>query len=134
MRTWNNLRTPQVTTYRNPSGEVAIYSQLLEKKYASKLDGPASEYLSYCIEGAHRMEMLISDLLAYCQAARKSDSPEELVSIDAVVETAKKTLSTKIEETGAQFVCTDLPVVRGNSAPLVHLFQKSHLERTEVSK
>src|SRR6185295_8694869 len=67
---------------QEPLRQVAIYSQLIEKKYASDLGGKASTYLAYCVEGAHRMELLVSDLLAYCQAAKKSDSPLEPVSID----------------------------------------------------
>ena len=55
---------------QEPLRQVAVYSQLLERKYANQLDGKASEYLGFCIEGAQRMEMLISDLLAYSQAAR----------------------------------------------------------------
>ena len=108
---------------QEPLRQVAVYSELLEKKYASKLDGKATGYLAYCIEGAHRMESLISDLLAYCQAAKTSDSPLESVSINEVIDTVKKNLSTTIEETGAEIRTSGLPVVRGNSVPLVHLFQ-----------
>lgn len=62
----------------------------LEKKYAGRLDGKAAGYLTYCVEGARRMQMLISDLLAYCQAAKTSDSPLESVSISEVIDTVKK--------------------------------------------
>jgi PAS domain S-box-containing protein len=108
---------------QEPLRQVAIYSQLIEKKYASKLGGKASAYLAYCVEGAHRMELLVSDLLAYCQAARKSDSPLEFVSIEEVIETVKKNLATTIEESGAEIITSGMPVVRGNAVPLVHLFQ-----------
>ena len=108
---------------QEPLRQVAIYSQLLEKKYSGKLDGKAAGYLAYCIEGAHRMEMLISDLLAYCQAAKASDSPLERLSITEVIDTVKKNLSTTIQETGAEIRTSDLPVVFANPVPLVHLFQ-----------
>ena len=108
---------------QEPLRQVAIYSQLIEKKYASNLDGKASTYLAYCVEGAHRMELLVSDLLAYCQAAKKSDSPLESVSIDEVIDTVKKNLATTIDESGAEILMSGLPVVRGNTVPLVHLFQ-----------
>jgi len=108
---------------QEPLRQVAIYSQLLEKKLANKLDGKTSGYLTYCIEGAHRMEMLITDLLAYCQAAKKSESPMEMVSVGEVLETVKKNLSATFEETGAEIMTSALPVVRANSVPMVHLFQ-----------
>jgi signal transduction histidine kinase/CheY-like chemotaxis protein len=108
---------------QEPLRQIAVYSQLLEKKHAKQLDGKASQYLNYCVEGAHRMEVLIRDLLAYSQAGRASDLPTDSVSIREVIEIVKKNLSTRIEETRAEISMSDLPVVRGNSVPLVHLFQ-----------
>jgi PAS domain S-box-containing protein len=108
---------------QEPLRQVAIYSQLIEKKYASNLEGKASTYLAYCVEGAHRMELLVSDLLAYCQAAKKSDSPLESVNINEVIDTVKQNLATTIEESEAEILTSGLPAVRGNSVPLIHLFQ-----------
>jgi light-regulated signal transduction histidine kinase (bacteriophytochrome) len=69
------------------------------------------------------MEMLIWDLLAYSQVGRVSDSPADPVSIREVIEIVKKNLATTIEETQAEISMSPLPVVRGDSVPLVHLFQ-----------
>jgi light-regulated signal transduction histidine kinase (bacteriophytochrome) len=68
------------------------------------------------------MEMLISDLLAYSQAARTSRTAD-FVNTAEILETVKKNLATAIEETGAEISATKLPVLRGDSVPLVHLFQ-----------
>ncbi len=108
---------------QEPLRQIAIYSQILEKRYASKLDGKALEYLGYCVEGAQRMAMLISGLLAYSQVARKADSPRQPVSIADVLETVQKNLRTTIDETQAEIVMSPLPVVCGDPVPLVHLFQ-----------
>jgi light-regulated signal transduction histidine kinase (bacteriophytochrome) len=108
---------------QEPLRQVAIYSQMLQKRYASKLDGKAAGYLGYCIEGAQRMEMLITDLLAYCQAARTTESTLAPVNIGDVIETVRKNLSATIEETAAEIRTSNLPVVLADSVPLVHLFQ-----------
>jgi light-regulated signal transduction histidine kinase (bacteriophytochrome) len=108
---------------QEPLRQVAVYSQLLEKKHAKQLDGKASQYLNYCVEGAKRMELLIRDLLAYSQAGRVPDSPSDTVNIREVIEIVKKNLATTIEETQAEISTPLLPVVRGDSVPLVHLFQ-----------
>jgi PAS domain S-box-containing protein len=108
---------------QEPLRQVAVYSQLLEKKHAKQLDGKASQYLNYCIEGAQRMEMLIRDLLAYSQAGRASATPASTVDIAEVIEIVKKNLATTIEETQAEISVSLLPVVCGDSVPLVHLFQ-----------
>ena len=108
---------------QEPLRQVAVSSALLQKTLAGKLDGKAATYLNYCIEGAQRMEALIRDLLDYCQVARETDAPAEPVSVDAVIETVRKNLSTAIDEARAEIVTSGLPVVRGDSVPLVHLFQ-----------
>jgi light-regulated signal transduction histidine kinase (bacteriophytochrome) len=108
---------------QEPLRQVAIYSQLLEKKYRRQLDDKASQYLNYCVEGAQRMELLIRDLLAYSQAGRVSDSPADRVNIREVIEIVIKNLATTIEEIQAEISLSPLPVVRGDSVPLVHLFQ-----------
>jgi PAS domain S-box-containing protein len=110
---------------QEPLRQVAIYSQLLGRKYGNKLDGKASEYLTYCIEGAQRMEMLISDLLAYSQATKAPPSSAEPEFVDAneVLEAVRKNLATTIEETGAVITAAQLPVVQGDGVPLMHVFQ-----------
>jgi light-regulated signal transduction histidine kinase (bacteriophytochrome) len=40
-----------------------------------------------------------------------------------VIDTVKQNLATTIEESGAEILTSGLPVVRGNSVPLIHLFQ-----------
>lgn len=108
---------------REPLRQVAIYSQLLGKKYADKLEGKGAQYLEYCIEGAHRLEMLISDLLAYSQATRTSEDALEAVNVGEVIDTVTKNLSTLIEEAAAEISTNNLPVICANSVPLLHLFQ-----------
>ena len=108
---------------QEPLRQVAIYSQMIERKYGHQLDGTASEYLGYCVEGAHRMETLISGLLAYSQAAPKSDAPLAPVNLVGVLETVTKNLRATIDETQAEISMGALPVVRGEPVPFVQLFQ-----------
>jgi light-regulated signal transduction histidine kinase (bacteriophytochrome) len=108
---------------QEPLRQIAVYSQLLEKKFAARLDGKGGQYLGYCVEGAQRMEMLISGLLEYSQVSRPSQSPAGRVNIGEVIETVRKNLATVMEETGAEVTAGDLPTVHGDPAPLVHLFQ-----------
>jgi len=108
---------------QEPLRQVAVYSQLLEKKYASHLDAKALGYLAYCVEGAHRMQMLIRDLLAYSAAGKASMDSAGLVDTNDVIENVCKNLATTIEETGAALTVPQLPKVFGDPVPLTHLFQ-----------
>ena len=93
---------------QEPLRQVAVYSQLLEARFADKLAGKGLEYLAFCVEGAHRMELLISDLLAYAQATTSMESSSQLVDTNNVLAEVKKNLATTIEETGAVVTGADL--------------------------
>jgi signal transduction histidine kinase len=108
---------------QEPLRQVAVYSQLLEKRYASTLEPKALDYLGYCVEGAHRMEMLINDLLAYSQAGRSDLDSPALVDLHAVLDSVRKNLATTIEESGAVITIPSLPKVQGDAVPLTQLFQ-----------
>jgi signal transduction histidine kinase len=108
---------------QEPLRQVAIYSQLLERRYKSTLEADALDYLGFCVEGAQRMQMLISDLLAYAQAGKSTLDASDLVDVNQVLENVKKNLATSIEETAALLSIEPLPGVYGDSVPLTHLFQ-----------
>ena len=108
---------------QEPLRQVAVYSQLLQARFADKLEGKGLEYLAFCVEGAHRMELLISDLLAYAQATSSMESSSQVVDTNQVLAEVKKNLATTIEESGAVITGTDLPVLIADRVPIAHLFQ-----------
>jgi signal transduction histidine kinase len=107
---------------QEPLRQVAIYSQLLEKQYGPQLQGKALDYLGFCVEGARRMQMLISDLLAYSQADKTAPS-SELVDVNQVITDVTKNLAASITETGATLSVASLPKVHCDPVPLTQLFQ-----------
>jgi PAS domain S-box-containing protein len=108
---------------QEPLRQVAVYSQLLEARFSQKLEGKGLEYLAFCIEGAHRMELLISDLLAYSQATTSAEAPSQLVDTNQVLIEVQKNLATTIRESGAVVSGSDLPVLLADGVPITHLFQ-----------
>jgi signal transduction histidine kinase/CheY-like chemotaxis protein len=108
---------------QEPLRQVAIYSQLLAREYSEKLGEDATQYLNYCIEGAQRMERLVSDLLAYSQATKGTGSPIQFVDMNEALEAAEKNLTATMRETGAEITAEHLPMVYGDRVPLMHVFQ-----------
>ena len=107
---------------QEPLRILTIYSQLLERDYSRVLNGRGSEYLTFLIDGARRMELLLRDLLAYIQAV--GAAPEAtLVDSRKVLERALENLTAGITESGAEITHGDLPLLKIEEVHLLQLWQ-----------
>jgi signal transduction histidine kinase len=107
---------------QEPLRKVASFSQLLQRRYAGKLDARADQYIEFAVDGAKRMQALINDLLAYSRVGR-SDREPALVSSDAALTQARANLAEQIEETGATIETGHLPLVLAEVPLLIAVFQ-----------
>jgi PAS domain S-box-containing protein len=108
---------------REPLRQLAVFSELLQAKYQSKLAGEASLLIQHAVDSAHRMEGLLKDLLAYTQAA---DAPQGAAAFTDANEVVRKTLSifeARIAESGGRVDCDPLPVLAVHEVHLTQLFQ-----------
>lgn len=107
---------------QGPLRTIASYMQLLEMRYKDKLDGEATEFIEYSVNGAKRMQSLIQDLLSY---SRLSSTPKAKgkVRIGDVVEIALNNLSAAIQGSKAQIVVGEMPEITGESSQLLQLYQ-----------
>jgi light-regulated signal transduction histidine kinase (bacteriophytochrome) len=101
---------------------VASYTQLLSKRYKGKLDADADEFISFAVDGAHRMQLLIGDLLAYCRVGTTGKELRE-TSSEAALEQALLNLQGAIQESGGVVTHDSLPTVIADGAQLAQLFQ-----------
>jgi len=98
------------------------YTQLLARRYKGQLDADADEFIAYAVDGVHRMQLLITDLLAYCRVGTTGKDLRE-TSSDAAVKQATTNLQKAIEESGGVVTHDSLPVVIADGGQLVQLFQ-----------
>ena len=61
---------------QEPLRKVASFCQLLEKRYKGQLDERADQYIDFAVDGARRMQVLITDLLAFSRVGRTSEGFE----------------------------------------------------------
>lgn len=107
---------------QEPLRSIKIYSELLMKRHAHKLDGEALKFMSFLRNGATRMETLVRDLLTYTQAT-KFDEPPKVTNANEALKTALANLSGAIMETGAKVTNSPLPSLPVNGTHLQQLFQ-----------
>jgi light-regulated signal transduction histidine kinase (bacteriophytochrome) len=107
---------------QEPLRKVASFTQLLQRRYAGKLDARADQYIEFAVDGAKRMQALINDLLAYSRVGRSAREPA-LVSSEAALAQARNNLAASIEETGATVETGHLPLVLAELTLLTAVFQ-----------
>jgi light-regulated signal transduction histidine kinase (bacteriophytochrome) len=107
---------------QEPLRMVASYTQLLAQRYKGRLDSDADEFIAYAVDGAHRMQLLIADLLAYCRVETKGKELRETASEGALAQ-ALLNLQGALQESGGVVTHDSLPTVFADGAQLVQLFQ-----------
>ena len=108
---------------QEPLRLVALYSQMLQRKYGDRLDRQADQYIGFVVTGAHRMEMLLRDLLAYSQVGSALEGPAGEVSCAEVMGQVLLNLQAAIGHSGASVTWDTLPTVEAHEIRMVQLFQ-----------
>jgi signal transduction histidine kinase len=107
---------------QEPLRSVISYLQLIEKRYADKLDESGHEFIAFAVEGGQRMKALITDLLAYSRVETES-RVLTMVDCQKVYDEAYKFLEVAIKESQASITHDPLPKVRADERLLIQLFQ-----------
>jgi signal transduction histidine kinase len=106
-----------------PLRKVANFCQLLERQYGDQLDDRARQYIDFAVDGAKRMQVLITDLLALSRVGRTTERFER-INLDLKLDQALATLGERIADAGATVErLTPLPTVDGDRALLISLWQ-----------
>jgi PAS domain S-box-containing protein len=107
---------------QEPLRMVSSYTQLLADRYRGQLDADAERYIEFAVDGTRRMQLLITDLLAYCQIGTAQQDLRESSTEDALGR-ALMNLKGAIEESGGTVTHGALPTLIADPAQLTQLFQ-----------
>ncbi|MFY1621510.1 sensor histidine kinase, partial [Micromonospora sp. WMMD736] len=109
---------------QEPLRKVTSFCQLLEKRYGDQLDERGAEYISFAVDGAKRMQVLINDLLTFSRVGRFNATHTDL-DLDVALDAALSNLDHVIDEAGAEIERPDggLPRVAGDPTLLAMLWQ-----------
>ncbi len=109
---------------QEPLRMVALYTQMLQRKYEKYLDDEeAARYISFILNGTQRMEMLLKDLLAYSQAGSPGEELPCSVNCETVIQRVLLNLQAAIEQNQASVTWEALPVIEAHEIRMIQLFQ-----------
>ncbi len=107
---------------QEPLRVITGFMQLLVRRYKGTLDAEADEFITFAIDGAKRLQLMIRDLLLYSRVTRES-KPMERVDCTAALGQAISNLQLLIRNNHAAITYDSLPVVMADYMQLVRLFQ-----------
>ncbi len=107
---------------QEPLRMVAIYTQMLAKKYKGKLDEDADQYILFAVNGAKRMEQLLLGLLEYSRVGDRAEKPTP-VSAEKALKRALANLAGQIANGSAEVSSSVLPAVSVPEVQISRLFE-----------
>ena len=125
---------------REPLRSLTGFAQLLQKRNQGLLTRESEEFIENIIQGAGRMNTLVSGLLEYSRIASVG-KPFTNVNLTDLIKKVRSDLKIAIEENKAEFLIFDLPEIYCDELQVRQLFQnlisnaiKFRAERSPIIK
>ena len=107
---------------QEPLRMVGNFTELLQKRYVGQLDEKADNYINYAVDGVKRMQILLSELLAYSRLGADR-GPLSSIDSERACADALGNLRQAIAESGVKMESGSLPAVLADETQLTQLFQ-----------
>jgi light-regulated signal transduction histidine kinase (bacteriophytochrome) len=107
---------------QEPLRMIASYMRLIERRYPEKLDDEGREFIGYAVDGAKRMQSMITDLLEYSRINRLGHS-FALCDAEQCLNSALRNLMPRLTEAGGVVDAQVLPTVFADGSQVIRLFQ-----------
>ena len=107
---------------QEPLRMVNIYTQLILKRLGEE-DAKLSQHADFVRQGVTRMEALLHDLLIFSRSVHSEPLPVGTADLSTSFSEALFVLKNRIEESAATITAQRLPMVRGDTRQIAHVFQ-----------
>ena len=109
---------------QEPLRMVRSYLELLARRYQGQLDEDAQEFIGFAVDGAERMQKLISGLLSYSRVGSEAAERQPIPAGESLA-AALGNLQVALSESGATVLSypPELPCVLADPVQLIQLFQ-----------
>jgi PAS domain S-box-containing protein len=105
-----------------PLRSISGFTQLLARRYEGQLDADADRFIGFVVDGVDRMQMLISDLLAFSRTGR-AELDRTQVALGQVSVDVLAALSPAIADAGGSVTVGELPTVDADPTKMTQLLQ-----------
>jgi signal transduction histidine kinase len=106
-----------------PLRTIGIYTELLRRRYLSKLDADADQVIRAILNGVSRMDALLSGLRAYMQVSSLAGDEAPWTELRSGLDAALLDLKAALEECGASVHCETLPKLQMHPLHARQIFQ-----------
>lgn len=106
---------------QEPLRKISTFSDRLQTKYADVLDEEGTRYVNRIAASCRSMQTLLEDLLDFSRLSF-TDKMFEEVCVRDIMNQVINDLEMKIEESEAQVVCSEMPLIEAYSSQLRQLF------------
>ena len=107
---------------QEPLRKIQAFGDRLKAKYAPALTIEGTDYLERMQNAAHRMQMLINDLLQFSRVTTKAQ-PFKPVDLRQVAREVLSDLETRLEQTAGRVYVGDLPTIDADPLQMRQLLQ-----------
>jgi PAS domain S-box-containing protein len=107
---------------QEPLRTVTSFLRLLERRYEDQLDAKGEKFIDYAVDGAERMQEMISALLDLSRVATRGEDPTP-TETKRTLDRTLKALGRAIEGAEAEVTYDPLPTVMADRAQLAQIFQ-----------
>jgi light-regulated signal transduction histidine kinase (bacteriophytochrome) len=103
-----------------PLRTVSGFLELLQERYAGRLDEDADQFIGHAVDGVREMQRRLDDLVRWSRAGTE-ELARERVDLGLCARRALRTLAGAVQDTGAEVLIAPLPVVLGDRDRLTEL-------------
>jgi signal transduction histidine kinase len=107
---------------KEPLRMITMYTQLMERRIKTMLDGDTTEYMFFITDGVKRMQNLLDNLLEYSLLGKNTKDITE-VDLNDKLKKVTQNLTVLIQESDAVITYSNLPTVFASATEMNQLFQ-----------
>jgi signal transduction histidine kinase len=107
---------------KEPLRMITMYTQLMERRIKTMLDGDTIEYMFFITDGVKRMQKLLDNLLEYSLLGKNIKDNSE-VDLNDKMKKVTQNLTVLIQETNAKITYSNMPTIVASVTQMSQLFQ-----------